>query len=89
MSNTVDLISSLNCRDSYKNLFVIFLSNFRKNGVSEELYRKVEKIIVDDFNVQRTVAEHECVFGSSMVDREIYTFDEMMATCFEKWSSIL
>lgn len=79
----VDLINSLNCRDSYKNLFVIFLSNLRKIGVSQELYRKVERIIVDEFNVQRTVDEHQCAFGSSMEEREVCTFDEMMTTCFE------
>jgi len=80
----VDLINSLNCSGSYKNLFMIFLSNLRKIGVGEELYRKVEKIIVDEFNVKRTVAEHECIFGSSMMDREVCTFDEMMTTCLEK-----
>ena len=82
--DVVDLINSLNCSDSYKNLFVIFLSNLRKIGVSEELYRKVEKIIVDECDVQRTVAEHECVFGFSMMDREVCIFDDMMTTCLEK-----
>ena len=80
----VDLINTLSCSDSYKNLFVIFLSNLRKFGISDYLYRKVERIIVDEFNVQRTVAEHECVFGASMMDREVCTFDEMMTTCFEE-----
>lgn len=79
-----DLIDSLNCTDPYKNLFVIFLLNLRKNGISEGLYRKVERIIVDESNVQRTVGEHKCVFGSSMEEREVCTFDEMMTTCFEK-----
>jgi len=80
----VDLINSLNCKDSYKNLFVIFLSYLRKIGISDEMYRKVEKMILDEANVQRTVDEHECLFGSSMEDREICTFDEMMTTCCEK-----
>ena len=80
----VDLINSLNCRDSYKNLYVIFLANLRKIGISDEIYRKVEKMILDESNVQRTVDEHECLFGSSMEDREICTFDEMMTTCLEK-----
>lgn len=79
----VDLISSLNCGDSYKNLFVIFLSNLRRMGVRQELYKKVERIIVDEINIQRTVEEHKCAFGSSMEEREICTFDEMMNTCFE------
>lgn len=79
-----DAINSLNCKDSYKNLFAIFLSNLREIGVSEEAYRKVEKMLFDESNVQRTIDEHECLFGSSMEAREICTFDEMMNTCFKK-----
>ena len=79
-----DLTDSLNCRNSYKNLFAIFLSNLKKIGVSDETYRKVEKMIVDESNVKRTVDEHECLFGASMEAREICTFDEMMNMCFKK-----
>jgi len=82
--DVIDLTDSLNCKDSYKNLFVVFLSNLKKIGVSEELYIKIEKMIVDEINVQRTVDEHKCMFGSSMEEREVCTFDEMMNTCFEK-----
>jgi len=49
-----DLINPLDCKDSYKNLFEIFLSNLRASGVNKELYNKIEKIIVDNDNVQRT-----------------------------------
>lgn len=83
-NDITNLIDSLNCMNSYKNLFVIFLSNLRKIGVSETTYKKVEKMIVDKFNVQRTEDEHECLFGKSSEAREVCTFDEMMVTCGKK-----
>ena len=82
----IETINSLSCKDSYKNLYMIFLINLKKMDVSEELYRKVEKIIFNESNVQRTVDEHECIFGSSMVAGVLV----MMPTVnWKKWSSIL
>lgn len=83
-NDITDLINSLNCMNSYKDLFVIFLSNLRKMGVSEAVYKKVEQMTIDEFNVQRTEDEHECFFGVSSEAREICTFDEMMLTCGRK-----
>ena len=80
----VELVDSAKCNGSYKNLYVIFLANLRRFNVSDETYKKVEKMILDESNIQRTVKEHECIFGFSMPDREICTFDQMMTSCLEK-----
>lgn len=84
-NDIMDLVNPLKCTNSYKNLFAIFLSNLRKIGVNENTYKQVEQMIVDQNNVQRTVDEHECLFGVSSEAREVCTFDEMMVTCGEKY----
>lgn len=78
---STDLIKSLDCATSYKNLFMVFLSNLKKSGINEAEYKKIEKMVVDKSNVQRTEDEHECLFGVSSEAREVCTFDEMMKKC--------
>lgn len=80
----VDLTDSLDCRQSYKNLFTVFLSNLKNAGVSDEIYKKTEQMLIQKSNVKRTEEEHECYFGASSEEREVCTFDKMLCKCAEK-----
>ena len=48
---------------------IVFLSHLRNVGVSDDVYKKTEQMLLQKSNVERTEEEHECYFGASYEER--------------------